>query len=110
MSPEKRKSIAEQLAHHVHEWRNIRGSVLGAIDGGPCPDSIFRHEHSFAANQNAMYGPYRTRREFCGGVVQAFRNLRPGIHRDRLDEETEIQIMNDVVEILGMRATMKGAS
>jgi Phosphotransferase enzyme family len=82
MSLKKRKDIVSQLARYVREWRKIRGSFLGTVDGGPCPDTIFRHAHSFAAYPDASYGPYESRHDFVQGVVEALRNSRPAGHRD----------------------------
>lgn len=98
MSLEKRKDITSQLAYYVREWRKIRGSFLGAVDGGPCPDTIFRHPHSIAAHPDASYGPYESRHDFIQGVVEALRNSRPAGHRDALDDQTESRILASKAE------------
>jgi aminoglycoside phosphotransferase len=93
MSLETRKDIISQLAHYVQEWRKIRGSFLGTVDGGPCSDTIFRHPHSVATYPDASYGPYESRHDFIEGVVEALRNSRPAGHRDPLDDHTESRIL-----------------
>ncbi|KAI9652035.1 MAG: hypothetical protein M1829_001972 [Trizodia sp. TS-e1964] len=99
MSDCERQSITKQLARHFREWRKIRGSFLGAVDAGPCPDSIFGHAHGFSANQTPSYGPYSNRREFCAGVVEALRNSRPKGKVDSLDQQTVERIVADAANI-----------
>jgi hypothetical protein len=91
-SLDERKDITTQLANYVREWRKIRGSFLGTVDGGPRPDSIFRHPHSIAVHPDASYDLYGSRCDFTQGVVNTLRNSRPAGHRDTLDDQTESRI------------------
>jgi aminoglycoside phosphotransferase (APT) family kinase protein len=92
ISLDERKDITTQLANYVREWRKIRGSFPGTVDGGPCPDTIFRHLHSIAAHPDASYGLYGSRCGFTQGVVDSLRNLQLAGHRDALDDQTESRI------------------
>ena len=93
MTDAERESIVGQLSSYVHQWRQIRGRFIGAVDGGPCHDSIFLHSHGYGARPDASYGPFHSRAQYLDAAVEALRNSRPAGHRDALDEQTEARIL-----------------
>jgi Phosphotransferase enzyme family len=93
MLSEVHKDVISRLARHVREWRKIRASFLGTVDGGPCPDTIFPHPHSIATYPEAIYGRHESRRDFIQGVVEALRNSWPAGHRDEQNGSTESRIL-----------------
>lgn len=74
LSDSSKGSIANQLRGYVQEWRSIEGPFFGSVDGGPCMDVIFKHPWE---NEDHLYGPFQTRKEFNEGMVEALRNSRP---------------------------------
>lgn len=90
-----RESIVGQLGSYVQQWRQIRGRFIGAVDGGPCHDSIFLHSHGIGTHPDARYGPFHSRAQYLDAAVEALRNSRPAGHRDGLDEQTEARILAD---------------
>ncbi|KAI9375790.1 kinase-like protein [Aspergillus egyptiacus] len=76
-------SIVRQLGGFIQEWRQIQGPLFGSIDGGPCEDILFQHPWD---SESRSYGPFRTRREFNQGVVEALRYSRPNAQLTKRDE------------------------
>jgi Phosphotransferase enzyme family len=87
LSEVEKESVKTQLRRHVACWRRIRGEFFGAIGGGPCEDSIFKHAYGPLQIQ---YGPFQSRQDFNEGVVHALRNSRPNPSQYNLSLEPEI--------------------
>lgn len=76
-----KESLARELRGYIQQWRRIRGSFFGAVDGGPCQDVIFKHPWE---NKEYDYGPFGSRKDFNIGMVEALKKSRP-----RLTLETD---------------------
>jgi hypothetical protein len=84
--------VTEQLSGFVKSWMHLRGDFFGSIGFKACRDVVFQHLP--AANMpDQEYGPFRSRTEYCNGLMDALRNSRPGGQFDANDAHlTSIQV------------------
>ncbi|KAH6633695.1 kinase-like domain-containing protein [Boeremia exigua] len=76
--------LTAQLSEYVGSWMAQRGDFFGSMGFKPCRDIFFQHLP--AANMPEQdYGPFRTRAEYCNGLVAALVNSRPAGHLDAKD-------------------------
>ncbi|KAE8152991.1 kinase-like protein [Aspergillus avenaceus] len=75
VSREELREIALQLKSYVLEWRELRNSFLGSVDGGPCRDIIFKHPWDYMSTRK--YGSFYSFEQYKHGVVEALRLSRP---------------------------------
>lgn len=68
--------IANQLRGYVKELWEIRGDFYGALWNQPCEDIFFSHL-CLATSGNKQYGPYKSRKEYNQGLIEALINSRP---------------------------------
>ncbi|PLB44965.1 hypothetical protein P170DRAFT_270844 [Aspergillus steynii IBT 23096] len=71
-----KKALARELRGYIQQWRQLRGSFFGSVDGGPCQDVIFKHPWE---NREYDYGPFASREDFNIGMVEALRRSRPNL-------------------------------
>jgi tRNA A-37 threonylcarbamoyl transferase component Bud32 len=69
--------VTKQLSGFVSSWMALRGDFFGSMGGSKaCRDVFFQHLP--AVNMpNREYGPFRTRTEYCDGLIGALQNSRP---------------------------------
>lgn len=76
--------VATQLSGYIKTWMGLRGDYFGSIGFTPCRDVFFQHLP--AANMpDREYGPFRTRTEYCRGLINALQNSRPNGRFDSND-------------------------
>lgn len=90
MSDEEQQSIVEQLRMYVNELRSIEGEFIGAVDGGPCDEVLFKHPWR---SNSPTYGPFWSRRDFNKGVAVALRKSRPDKVFSEADKALEAAIL-----------------
>jgi len=78
--------VIEQLAGFVKSWMKLRGDFFGCIGFKPCRDVFFQHIPAIGM-PSQEYGPFRSRSEYCNGLIEALRNSRPGGHLDAYDAQ-----------------------
>ena len=70
------ETVTAQLSGFVQSWMGLRGDFFGSMGSKPCRDVFFQHLP--AANMpDREYGPFRSRTEYCDGLIDALRNSRP---------------------------------
>lgn len=69
-----KESFVVQLRDYIQQWRQIKGSFFGTVDGGPCQEIIFKHTWE---NKQYQYGPFSSRKEFNEGMVLSLQRSRP---------------------------------
>lgn len=77
-------ALAEELRGYIQQWRQIRGSFFGTVDGGPCQDVIFKHPWE---NKEYDYGPFVSRGDFNAGMVEALKKSRPSATLETAEDE-----------------------
>jgi serine/threonine protein kinase len=76
--------LTAQLSGFVRSWMGLRGDFFGSMGFKACRDVFFQHLP--AANMpDREYGPFRSRTEYCNGLVDALQNSRPGGQFDAND-------------------------
>jgi len=76
--------VTTQLSGFVRSWMDLRGDYFGSIGFKACRDVFFQHLP--AVNMpNREYGPFRSRTEYCNGLIDALHNSRPGGQSDAND-------------------------
>jgi serine/threonine protein kinase len=73
MSLEEKEEIARQLRGYMDELRDIEGTLIGTVEGGPCNDQVFE------SDEKNRYGPYETEDAFNEGIVAAIGTFSGGI-------------------------------
>ncbi|KAL2830776.1 hypothetical protein BDW59DRAFT_177561 [Aspergillus cavernicola] len=96
MSAEELHVISCQLKSYVMEWRTLGSSFLGAVDGGPCEDIIFKHPWNYTSTK--QYGPFDSLELYKLGVIEALRLSRP----DGIWYEKEEALKEKVLFLDGM--------
>jgi tRNA A-37 threonylcarbamoyl transferase component Bud32 len=71
------KRVTEQLSAFVQSWMGLRGDFFGSIGFQACRDVFFQHLPAINMPQRE-YGPFRSRKEYCDGLIDALHNSRPG--------------------------------
>lgn len=90
MSGEEQGSVVEQLRKYVNELRSIEGEFIGAVDGGPCDEVLFKHPWG---PTSPTYGPFWSRQDFNKGVAAALRKSRPDGVFTEADKALEAEIL-----------------
>jgi hypothetical protein len=90
ISDEERGSVIQQLRIYVTELRGIEGEFIGAVDGGPCDEILFKHPWG---SGSPTYGPFWSRQEFNRGVAAALRRSRPDKVFTEADKALEEEIL-----------------
>jgi tRNA A-37 threonylcarbamoyl transferase component Bud32 len=76
--------VTEQLSGFVRSWMDLRGDFFGSMGFKACRDVFFQHLP--AVNMpDREYGPFRSRTEYCNGLIDALQNSRPGGQFDAND-------------------------
>jgi tRNA A-37 threonylcarbamoyl transferase component Bud32 len=88
--------VTTQLSGFVKSWMSLRGDFFGSIGFKPCRDVFFQHLPGVNM-PDREYGPFRSRKEYCSGLVDALQNSRPNgeIHRNDEHLIERIQRLGD---------------
>ncbi|EPE33670.1 Protein kinase-like (PK-like) [Glarea lozoyensis ATCC 20868] len=70
---EQQSILVGQLRGYLDELREIDGTIIGTVDGGPCNDQVFE------SDEKNNYGPYETEEAFNEGIAAAMRTFSGGI-------------------------------
>lgn len=65
LSKKEKESIIQQLAGYFKELRQIKGTIIGGVDGSPLDEQLF-------PDISGVYGPYKTEDDFNKGLVDAW--------------------------------------
>jgi hypothetical protein len=76
LSTDNRNFVINQLQGYVSQWQSLQGPFCGALWNSPCLDIFFQHL-CLASLGDKKYGPYRSRKDYNRGLVEALRNSRP---------------------------------
>ncbi|KAF1977743.1 hypothetical protein BU23DRAFT_272877 [Bimuria novae-zelandiae CBS 107.79] len=68
--------VTEQLSGFVRSWMDLRGDFFGSMGFKPCHDIFFQHLPAINM-PHREYGPFRSRTEYCNGLIDALQNSRP---------------------------------
>ncbi|KAF2084852.1 hypothetical protein K490DRAFT_48086 [Saccharata proteae CBS 121410] len=71
------ESVTTQLSEFVRSWMGLRGDYFGSMGFTACRDVFFQHCPAINI-PDQEYGPFRTRTEYCSGLIDALQNSRPG--------------------------------
>ncbi|KAF1918787.1 hypothetical protein BDU57DRAFT_592838 [Ampelomyces quisqualis] len=71
------EKVATQLSGFVRSWMELRGDFYGSLGFKACRDVFFQHLPALNM-PDREYGPFRTRAEYCNGLIDSLRNSRPG--------------------------------
>ncbi|CAO2648935.1 Nn.00g098840.m01.CDS01 [Neocucurbitaria sp. VM-36] len=88
--------ITTQLSGFVKSWTGLRGDYFGSIGFKACRDVFFQHVP--AANMpDREYGPFKSHKEYCDGLIDALQNSRPNGIFDARDTRliAKIQRLSD---------------
>ncbi|KAF2844405.1 hypothetical protein T440DRAFT_326785 [Plenodomus tracheiphilus IPT5] len=80
----KREKVTKQLSGFVTSWMGLRGDYFGSMGFKACRDVFFQHLPA-ATMPDREYGPFRSRTDYCNGLIDALRNSRPGGELDASD-------------------------
>ena len=69
--------VIEQLLGFVRSWMGLRSDFFGSMGFKPCHDVFFQHLPG-TGMPDRKYGPFRSRTEYCNGLIDALQNSRPG--------------------------------
>ncbi|KAH9863701.1 hypothetical protein J1614_009633 [Plenodomus biglobosus] len=70
-TPEEKERVIEQLRDMLIQLRELKGSVIGSVDGTACEDPLFD-------DNIGAYGPYDNEASFNEGVITALKNTLSG--------------------------------
>ncbi|KAF7191958.1 hypothetical protein HII31_06603 [Pseudocercospora fuligena] len=91
LSPVHRSSLVSQLRDIVQELGSLRGDFFGALWEKPCMDVFFNH-FPFK-NVKISYGPFKNRREYNQGLIDALLNARPEGAFDEVEQDVAEQLL-----------------
>ncbi|KAF2130398.1 hypothetical protein P153DRAFT_430616 [Dothidotthia symphoricarpi CBS 119687] len=80
------ESVVQQLSKFVNMWSELQGDFYGSIGYQPCRDVFFQHVPAIG-KPTREYGPYRSREEYCSGLIEALGNSRPVGECNEHDEQ-----------------------
>lgn len=89
--PRQRNALIIQLRGIVKELGSLRGDFFGALWNKASADVFFTHLPF--ENVSLSYGPFKTRKEYNQGLVDALRNARPMGSSDELDQAVIEQLL-----------------
>ncbi|KAF2449146.1 hypothetical protein P171DRAFT_186737 [Karstenula rhodostoma CBS 690.94] len=78
------QTVTEQLSGFVKSWMHLRSDFFGSIGFKACRDVFFQHLPATNMPERE-YGPFRSRTEYCEGLIDALQNSRPGGQFDTND-------------------------
>lgn len=70
------KKVTAQLSGFVSSWMSLRGDYFGSIGLNASRDVFFQHLPAIN-NPDRDYGPFKTRTEYCNGLIEVLHNSRP---------------------------------
>ena len=89
MGKVEKSAVVTQLQQYVSSWRRITGFHFGTVNDGPCKERLFNHP--YYPDIEESYGPFKTRKEYNCGLVNALRSSRP--HHVTIAPSLESRIM-----------------
>ncbi|KAJ5462988.1 kinase-like domain-containing protein [Penicillium sp. IBT 31633x] len=107
ISQEQHEAITRELKIYVGEWRKLRSSFLGSVNGGPCEDIIFKHPFDYRAPPK-HYGRFHSLQDYQTGVIEALRLSMPDGAWDATAESAKEKIRtfanaeSSIIENLGV--------
>ncbi|KAH7394026.1 hypothetical protein DE146DRAFT_115490 [Phaeosphaeria sp. MPI-PUGE-AT-0046c] len=70
------ETVTTQLSGYISSWMSLRGDYFGSVGFKASRDVFFQHLPG-ANMPDREYGPFRTRTEYCSGLVDALQHSRP---------------------------------
>jgi tRNA A-37 threonylcarbamoyl transferase component Bud32 len=78
------EKVTEQLSGFVKSWMDLCSDFFGSMGFKACRDVFFQHLPA-AGMPEREYGPFRSRAEYCKGLIDALQNSRRGGEFDAND-------------------------
>ncbi|KAJ8107461.1 hypothetical protein OPT61_g8848 [Boeremia exigua] len=70
------EKVTAQLSEFVGSWMSLEGDYFGSLGFKASRDVFFQHLPGVNV-PDREYGPFRTRTEYCNGLINALQNSRP---------------------------------
>ncbi|KAF1816975.1 kinase-like protein [Eremomyces bilateralis CBS 781.70] len=76
ITEQEKENLVEELGGYIKSWRSLSAEYFGSVGSGPCQDVFFQHLPGYR-RPDKTYGPYRSRKDYNDGLVEALKNGRP---------------------------------